>query len=124
LLEIYEQCLLAKTNIHFQEILSQPEVLTQFILGLTSFNLNNRIHFNDPVSQNIFKISRDLYFSIHNQIMKKLKEVSKKKTLVNVLLIPDIVMIGRSRFFLGMKLNGIWVKFEKSVIICEKLVEG
>ena len=46
LFEIQEQCLLAKTNVHFQDILYQPEVLTQFILDPTSFNLRNRIHFN------------------------------------------------------------------------------
>ena len=63
LLEIQEQCLLAKTNIHFQDILSQPEVLTQFILDPTSFNLRNRIGSDRTHSAKIFSKYQEIYAS-------------------------------------------------------------
>ena len=78
--EISELCLVAKSELNFQSISSDPEVLTQFILDPTSFNLKVRIHISDPIAQNIFKLSRDICWAIHAKRMKSLKLLSEKQT--------------------------------------------
>ena len=75
-----ELCLLAKSKINFENILSDPEVLTQFLLDPASFNLGTRVHISDPILQNMFKISRDICWAIHSRRMKALKILSSKQT--------------------------------------------
>ena len=69
----------ASLQIEFLTILTNPETLTQFILDPTSFNLEHRVHRDDPITKYLFKISRDLCFSINNRRMKTLLELSKEK---------------------------------------------
>ena len=69
---------LAKTEVNMDLIMQNPENLTQFILDPTSFNLENRVHRDDPIVPLLFRLSRDLCYSIHNARMKKLKELFEK----------------------------------------------
>ena len=69
---------LAKTEVNIDLIMQNPENLTQFILDPTSFNLENRVHRDDPIVPLLFRLSRDLCYSIHNARMKKLKELFEK----------------------------------------------
>ena len=63
-------CDQSKSRILFQEISSENITLCQFILDPASFNLQNRIHLNDPILQSIFKLSRDYCNAINSAIMK------------------------------------------------------
>ena len=76
--EIQELCLLSRNSLNFEEIKNNPKSLTQFILDPTSFNLVTRIHNSDPIVPALFKLSRDICFSIHNARMKKLRELLNK----------------------------------------------
>ena len=69
---------LSKTQLNINLIIQNPEHFTQFILDPTSFNLENRVHRDDPIVQVLFKLSRDMCYSIHNARMKKLKELFEK----------------------------------------------
>ena len=63
--EFEEMCQLsASLKIKNLTILTNPETLTQFILDPTSFNLEHRVHRDDPITKYLFKISRDLCFPI------------------------------------------------------------
>ena len=66
---------LAKVELAMNSIIQNPENLTQSILDTTSFNLESRVHRDDPIVQLLFKLSRD---TIHNARMKKLKELFEK----------------------------------------------
>ena len=76
--EILNVSKMSKTELNLEMLLKNSESLTQFILDPTSFNLSSRVHRNDPVCQTLFKLSRDMCFSIHNARMKKLKEICGK----------------------------------------------
>ena len=78
--EMAELCLLAKSKINFENILSDPEVLAQFLLDPASFNLGTRVHISDPILQNMFKISRYICWAIHSRRMKALKILSSRQT--------------------------------------------
>ena len=69
---------MSKTELNLEILMKNSENLTQYILDPTSFNLPSRVHRNDPVCQTLFKLSRDMCFSIHNARMKKLKEICGK----------------------------------------------
>ena len=60
-------CLQSKSNFEFEEIRSQPNTLTQFILDPSSFNLNMRINLSDPILPIIFQLSRDYCIAIHKR---------------------------------------------------------
>ena len=78
--EFKEMCRLSPSlQVDFQSLVNNPETLNQFLLDPTSFNLEHRVHRNDPIVQHLFKISRDLCYSIHNRRMKTLLELSKEK---------------------------------------------
>ena len=53
-----------------QEYYQNPEAMTQFILDPSSMNLPKRIHINDPILPDLFKLSRDFYNAIHKLRMK------------------------------------------------------
>ena len=72
-------CLQNSSNINFSELISDSEILCQFILDPSSFNLKNRIHLNDPQLGSFFQISRDLCFSINERRIKLLKEKEAKQ---------------------------------------------
>ena len=62
---------------NFANLLSTPRTLTQFLLDCTSFNLPDeyRYNINDVKVNKIFKLTRDLCFSIHTLRIKSLKEL-------------------------------------------------
>ena len=76
--EIRELCLFSRNSLNFEEIKKNQNILTQFILDPTSFNLVTRIHISDPVVPALFKLSRDFCASIHSARMKKLRDLLNK----------------------------------------------
>ena len=52
----------------------RTEIITQFILDPTSFNLTKRVNISDPIAQQLFKISRDMCNYLHTERMRQLKE--------------------------------------------------
>ena len=72
--EFSEVCRTSKSNLKFEETMKENEILCQFILDPTSFNLQRRIHFNDPCLRKLFELSRDYWHTINNTRMKLLKE--------------------------------------------------
>ena len=69
-------------NENFANLLSTPRTLTQFILDCTSFNLPDeyRYNINDVKVNKIFKLTRDLCFSIHTLRIKSLNANKWKVT--------------------------------------------
>ena len=60
ILKEYSTLLMKTKNcLRIEEFSSSEELLCQFILDPTSFNLTRRVHMTDPVLPDIFKISRD-----------------------------------------------------------------
>ena len=62
-------------TVDFEELLSNPRNLTQFLLDCTSLNLSNRINCLDENCSKMFDLSRDLCFSINKLRLKKLKDL-------------------------------------------------
>ena len=75
--EMSELCLVARSELNFQEILNNPNTLTQFILDPTSFNLKLRVNISDPIVTPLFNLSRDLCNCIHSERMKRLNSMKK-----------------------------------------------
>ena len=57
--ELESVCAQSKSNLDFSKIKQNNETLCQFLLDPTSFNLQQRIHRNDPLEEIFFKFSRD-----------------------------------------------------------------
>ena len=74
---------ICSTSVNFDksEIFSNgsPEIITQFILDPTSFNLTKRVNISDPIAQQLFKISRDMCNYLHTERMRQLNELSKRR---------------------------------------------
>ena len=89
--EIIDIC--KNSNFDFEDILREgdPEQLTQFLLDPTSINLIKRVHINDPVNLELYRISRDLCSYIHKERLKQLGEPSKTNPVQ--IEIPEIVII-------------------------------
>ena len=47
--QLSDVCLVSKSSIHLQTIVSDPKSMTQFIVDPTSFNLKERVHISDPI---------------------------------------------------------------------------
>ena len=75
--EFSEACNLTRNGFSFENMKDDSEKLTQFILDPTSFNLNPRVHMNDPVVPALFKLSRDYCSAVHNERLRKLQELQK-----------------------------------------------
>ena len=73
--EIGKLCLTGKSEINLEEIMKNPNILTQFILDPSSFNLKSRVNISEPILGPLFKLSRDLCNRIHSERLKKLKEI-------------------------------------------------
>ena len=73
-------CQQTQLKIDFQEISSQMNTLTQFILDPSSLNLKVRVNVSDPILPIIFKLSRDYCNAIHTKRMSiiKAKEQEQK----------------------------------------------
>ena len=70
----------AKNNINFDEIISDPEQLCQFILDPTSLNLSIRLSLSDPLLKEFFQLSRDFCYIIDKTRIQLLKELEKTST--------------------------------------------
>ena len=76
-------CDQSKSRILFQEISSENITLCQFILDPASFNLQNRIHLNDPILGSIFKLSRDYCNAINSARMKIIRRKENEQVRAN-----------------------------------------
>ena len=75
--EMENICSVSPSQVQFQEIVKNQDILTQFILDCTSLNLKSRINVRDNAALEIFSLSRDLCFSITKTRMQKLKEITE-----------------------------------------------
>ena len=75
--QISDVCLHSKSSINIQNIVNNPQTLTQFILDPSSINLEERMHLSDPIVQQLFKLSRDLCYGIHSERIWKLQRLKK-----------------------------------------------
>ena len=66
------------SNIKFKDYLKSEQLLTQFILDPSSFNLERRIHINDPVLPQIFVLSRDLCYQLDKRRRAQLNSLAAK----------------------------------------------
>ena len=71
-LEFDNACKYAKSQVDFEDIRKNEKSLTQFILDPSSFNLEKRVHVNDPALPDLFRISRDYCYAVNSMRMKKL----------------------------------------------------
>ena len=77
IIEYQDLCNQTKNNISFQQIYINSKTFCQFILDPASFNLQTRVHMNDPVLLPLFKISRDFCYAVNSARMKILKSREK-----------------------------------------------
>ena len=75
--EYSDICIFTQNCINFDSIKTDPDILTQFILDPTSFNLNTRVHISDPQVPALFKVSRDYCYAIHEERTRRLQELNK-----------------------------------------------
>ena len=71
-LEFENACKQTKSKVEFEDIRKNETSLTQFILDPSSFNLEKRVHINDPALSTLFRISRDYCYAVNSMRMKKL----------------------------------------------------
>ena len=74
--------LLSKMNLsNTQKIFENENVFTQFMIDPSSFNLDSdcRVNINDPILNNLFKLSIDFFYVIDNTRKKKLKQLEDLK---------------------------------------------
>jgi hypothetical protein len=70
----------AKTNLRISKFMKSEDTLTQFVLDPTSMNLTERVHINDPIVPQVFKLSRDLCYVINKRRTKLLKEMKENES--------------------------------------------
>ena len=66
-------CQQSLSKIDFEEISSDMNTLTQFILDPSSLNLKVRVNVSDPILPSIFRLSRDYCNAIHTKRMNIIK---------------------------------------------------
>ena len=66
---------LTQNCLKFENIRRDPNILTQFILDPTSFNLKGRVHVSDPVVPELFKVSRDYCMAVHTERTRRLQKL-------------------------------------------------
>jgi hypothetical protein len=79
--EFQNICNQSKSNLNFQQICSEHVTLCQFILDPASFNLRNRVHMNDPILSQLFKLSRDYCYAVNSARMKILRSRENLQSL-------------------------------------------
>ena len=72
-------CSLAKTNVFWQDIISDNSTFCQFILDPASFNLIHRIHPSDPILGALYELSRDFCFALNAERQKILGRLQNQK---------------------------------------------
>ena len=73
-LEFENACKQTKSRVEFEDIRKNETSLTQFILDPSSFNLEKRVHVDDPALSTLFRISRDYCYAVNSMRMKKLSK--------------------------------------------------
>ena len=68
----------SKNKIRISNFKKSEETLTQFILDPTSMNLKERVHVNDPIVPELFRLSRDICYSINKGILKLLEDMKNR----------------------------------------------
>ena len=72
-------CSLSKSKISWQMIVSDNDTFCQFILDPASFNLEKRIHMDDPILGSVFELSRDYCYAINAARQNILGSLQKRK---------------------------------------------
>ena len=74
--ELYAKVL---TNEEFKQLVTSEDLFTQFLVDPTSFNLPDkyRININDAKLTQINKITRHLCYSVNQQRLQKLRDLSQ-----------------------------------------------
>ena len=72
--EISVMCSESVSNINFHHILQEKSSLTQFILDPASMNLVDRIHVNDPLLPEIYKLCRHYCYAADKERLQAIKE--------------------------------------------------
>ena len=72
--EFFEVCRTSKSEVNFEEISKNNQTLCQFILDPTSFNLQKRVHMNDPAKLRLFQLSRDYCYTINTERTIKMRQ--------------------------------------------------
>ena len=73
-------CSLSASKIDFEDICKEANILTQFILDPSSFNLKARMNISDLILSKFFKISRDYCNAIHTKRLKIIKSKEETKS--------------------------------------------
>ena len=73
--DIKNICDQSRSSICFEELVTEPKTLTQFILDCSSLNLQYRINSSDEHCASIFNLARDLCYSINKSILQKLRKL-------------------------------------------------
>jgi hypothetical protein len=60
--------------------MNSEETWTQFTLDPTSMNLREGVHVNDPIDPELFKLSRDISYSINKRRMKLFEDMQQSET--------------------------------------------
>ena len=68
--EFRHLCSMSRSKLEFDKIYNDDEIFCQFVLDPSSFNLNKRIHMNDPILDQMFYLSRDYCFAVNSARMK------------------------------------------------------
>ena len=71
--DISKVCKMTKSKFSFEDILRNNQTLCQFLLDPTSFNLEKRIHIDDPALPALLKLSRDYCYAVNSIRMKNTK---------------------------------------------------
>lgn len=69
-------CNQTKSFIPFDIIYSKSETFCQFVLDPASFNLTHRVHINDPILGEFYKVSRDYCYAVNATRMRILDRKS------------------------------------------------
>ena len=100
-------CSQSKSKLDFQTIVSDSKSFCQFVLDPSSFNLTSRIHLNDPILGEVFKLSRHYCYAINQTRKIILNKLLKPNTDWGVMLnnigwisLPDIIRSVWSRCWL------------------------
>ena len=70
----------SKNDLRVQNFLESEDVLAQFVLDPTSMNLLVRVHVNDPIVPQLFKLSRDICSAINKRRTTLLKQKAETET--------------------------------------------
>ena len=67
------------SKVRIGDFVETDNILTQFVLDPSSMNLSPRVHLNDPILPELFKLSRDLCFAINKNRNKSLHDLAKER---------------------------------------------